>query len=212
MTGSKVIMIPEYTDRVYRVLDSNNDEKIDLKEYIQMYSKEKIVFDWYDWLNQDEYFAIDVLSRQNSDSSKTRKSFSQLKNELTSTLDLIQNMKSSPKSLRHHETSVGKKEKNLTFSLKSKQRSKTFGDKSPSDDKISEFRFNKEEEEEEIEVNQHNMNQKNSMFEDDQERQLSSPKDSEGIIFESGDEEKELENRFQKLKKIMDDLELEGKI
>jgi Ca2+-binding EF-hand superfamily protein len=52
MTGSKVVVLPEYTQRVYRMLDANGDRKIDLEEYTALYSKEKMVFGWYEWLNQ----------------------------------------------------------------------------------------------------------------------------------------------------------------
>lgn len=65
MTNSKVILLPEYVRKVYRVLDRDGDGTIDMQEYLQLYTREKLVFGWFEYLNQDEIFVRDVLNKQN---------------------------------------------------------------------------------------------------------------------------------------------------
>jgi EF-hand domain pair len=52
ITGNRVVVLREYSRRVFDLLDTNKDKRIDISEYTRMYAKEKLVFPWYDWLNQ----------------------------------------------------------------------------------------------------------------------------------------------------------------
>jgi Ca2+-binding EF-hand superfamily protein len=52
MTNSKVVVLPEYVKEVYRQLDKDGDGTLDFEEYQQLYMKDKIVFGWYEYLNQ----------------------------------------------------------------------------------------------------------------------------------------------------------------
>lgn len=71
MTNSKVVVLPVYVKEVYRQLDKDGDGNLDFDEYQQLYLKEKIVFGWYEYLNQgktiphiDEYFIKEMSKRQ----------------------------------------------------------------------------------------------------------------------------------------------------
>ena len=52
MTNSKVVVLPEYVKEVYKQLDKDGDGTLDFDEYQQLYMKDKIVFGWYEYLNQ----------------------------------------------------------------------------------------------------------------------------------------------------------------
>ena len=52
MTNSKVVVMPEYVKEVYKQLDKDGDGTLTFDEYQQLYMKEKIVFGWYEYLNQ----------------------------------------------------------------------------------------------------------------------------------------------------------------
>ena len=62
LTGFKIYLMPEYTRQVYKELDNNNDGRIVFKEYKQLYMKERLVFPWFSWFNQDEAFAKEVFA------------------------------------------------------------------------------------------------------------------------------------------------------
>ncbi len=52
MTCSKVVVLPEYVREVYKQLDKDADGTLVFEEYQQLYMKDKIVFGWYEYLNQ----------------------------------------------------------------------------------------------------------------------------------------------------------------
>lgn len=52
MTSSKVVVLQEYVREVYRQLDRDGDGQLTFEEYQHMYMKEKLVFGWYEYLNQ----------------------------------------------------------------------------------------------------------------------------------------------------------------
>lgn len=64
MTNSKVVVLPEYVKQVYRQLDKDGDGTLTMDEYQDLYMKDKIVFGWYEYLNQEEYFVKSMLNKE----------------------------------------------------------------------------------------------------------------------------------------------------
>lgn len=55
ITSSKIVVLPEYVKEVYRQLDKDGDGTLSFEEYIQLYTREKIVFGWFEYLNQGTF-------------------------------------------------------------------------------------------------------------------------------------------------------------
>ena len=64
LTNSKVMVLPEYVKQVFKILDKDNDKRIDLEEYEKLYENEELVFGWFEYLNQDEVFMKDIMSQK----------------------------------------------------------------------------------------------------------------------------------------------------
>ncbi len=93
MTNSKVVMLPEYVKEVYRQLDRDGDGTLDFDEYQKMYMRDKIVFGWYEYLNQDEYFIKQMLNRGNTNldavSPQLNLKLDDIKNEIGEAMKMI---------------------------------------------------------------------------------------------------------------------------
>jgi hypothetical protein len=93
MTNSKVIVLPEYVKHVYRQLDKDGDGSLTLTEYQNLYMQDKIVFGWFEYLNQEEYFVKQMLEKElrqtNPANSELNKRIDQLKGEIGDTMKLL---------------------------------------------------------------------------------------------------------------------------
>ena len=87
LTGYKIYLMPEYTRRVYRELDKDNDGRIVVKEYKQLYMKERLVFPWFSWFNQDEAFAKEVFANHEKAEDPFSPSATQIKGDLSQAMD-----------------------------------------------------------------------------------------------------------------------------
>ena len=64
LTNSKVVVLPEYVQTVFKHLDRDNDKKIVLEEYLKLYENEEIVFGWFEYLNQEELFLSEIREQK----------------------------------------------------------------------------------------------------------------------------------------------------
>lgn len=71
MTNSKVVVLPEYVKQVYMQLDRDGDGTLDFEEYQELYMKDKLVFGWYEYLNQGNVCSSRRVFRQ-SHAGETR--------------------------------------------------------------------------------------------------------------------------------------------
>ena len=118
LTGDKVVLLPEYSRSVYRYLDRNKDRKLSLEEYEQLYTSEKPVFPWWDWLNQDEVLVREVLQRQSVEEESSPHNFPHIEEHLSllkkqvgeaaQMLSKLNKRRTSPKSERLRAKTFGK--------------------------------------------------------------------------------------------------------
>lgn len=94
MTNSKVMVLPEYVNQVFRNLDKDGDNKIDLEEYEKLYQKDDIVFGWFEYLNQDERFLKDMTNKQKIDKLRSEK-YDNLKLELVDCIKSLNELEST---------------------------------------------------------------------------------------------------------------------
>lgn len=97
LTGHKIYLMPEYTRRVYRELDNNNDGRIEFREYKQLYAKSRKVFPWFEWFNQDDLFAKEVFARHEMEDSPGGPNFrgEDIKGDLGKTVDEVHKHRAS---------------------------------------------------------------------------------------------------------------------
>lgn len=58
---------------MFKILDKDNDKKIDPDEYVKLYENEDLVFGWFEYLNQDEGFMEEVLNQKEAIEEKEKK-------------------------------------------------------------------------------------------------------------------------------------------
>ena len=116
LTSTKIYLLPEYIQRVMSILDANGDRRIELNEYIELYSSEDLVFPWWDWFNQgscrthpEEMFAQEALKRrmqsqQNLESKEIlSSSIKEIKSQLESTSSLMKRIHEKANAMRQSQ-------------------------------------------------------------------------------------------------------------
>lgn len=93
MTNSRVVVLPKYVREVYRQLDRDGDGQLDFEEYQQLYMRDQIVFGWYEYLNQDEFFMEKMINSSNNPAESVspllNKKLDQLKGEIGDAMKML---------------------------------------------------------------------------------------------------------------------------
>jgi hypothetical protein len=76
---------------VFKILDKDNDKRIDLEEYEKMYENQELVFGWFEYLNQDEVFMKDIVSQTEILQSKELK-LEKIKSSIGSAMQVLMNI------------------------------------------------------------------------------------------------------------------------